>query len=154
VSENTKNERLTEAQIAALEQLAPAASPWAHDAIVALAAEVRRLNKRDAERDTKALRLLADAGDPLARRLVDAPIDDEPDPALPGARDHQDLPSAIERLTAERDAFQMATEEGSEIAACMRTELDVARARDAEWQRVTACSEPAQFPMAVCGAVR
>lgn len=47
---------------------------------------------------------------------------------LRGARDQVDLLVAIDRLTSERDSFQMATEEGSEIAACLTRERDEARA--------------------------
>lgn len=42
--------------------------------IVALVAEVRRLRKRDVERDAKALRILADSGDPVARAALNAPV--------------------------------------------------------------------------------
>lgn len=59
------------------------------------------------------------------------------------------LRNCVERLIGERDAFQMATEEGSEIAACLTVERDALKAeierlrrRDDEWQAATRCSDP------------
>ena len=118
---------LTEERIAAFEDLAPAASPQTHDAIVDLAAEVRRL-RECAERLTherSALgRAIADAA--LRAGIYNGEVAlSGPDLILLT----QNMAEEIERLRSERDGYQMSTEEGTEMVGELRAEIDRLRAQ-------------------------
>lgn len=108
----------------------------AREDVPALVAEVRRLRARDNEREAWALRLLADAGDPVARALVHAPvIDGEPDPDEPPIADLRPedwiphevvLQRLLDRAAAEHDALiaKVAQLRGREARVPALVEID------------------------------
>lgn len=92
--------------------------------VPALVAEVRRLRRRDVEREAWALRLLADAGDPVARALVNAPVVDE----SPDADEPQIDGAAPAGFVSHEAVLHKLLERAKEEHAAMAAEIERLRA--------------------------